>query len=173
MVVITSHRGMLTGDRTIGDWLNTAGYEAAGRSAARQPAMALVPIDDVRQAVAWLCGRTQRAGTCALAHAAGAVAIADARPYGWGRRGSDMAPRGSKVAPSSGVGTLGVVRVFVLRVLVPVMTGWKRSSELDHDQWHQIRGPAAGIGSLGRWPTRTLTSLASQHPGLKTRRSGL
>ena len=67
----------------IGDWLNTAGYELAGRAAsAHAGEIALVQVDDVRQALAWLCGRTQQPETCAVAHAAAAVPFAAARPYG-------------------------------------------------------------------------------------------
>jgi hypothetical protein len=67
--------------RTVGDQLNTAGYEAAGRRAAAEPGpVALVAVDDIRQALAWLCGRTQRPGTCELAREAADVAAADVRP---------------------------------------------------------------------------------------------
>jgi len=74
-----SHLGRPTADRPIGDWLNTSGFEAAGR-AAIAGTVALVQVDDVRQALAWLCGRTGRADTCSLAHAAAARALAVGRP---------------------------------------------------------------------------------------------
>ena len=76
--VAAPHAGALDAAPTIGEWLDTAGYEAAGR---RAPPHALVPVDDVRQALAWLCGRTGLAGTCTLAHAAAAVPPSSARPY--------------------------------------------------------------------------------------------
>jgi hypothetical protein len=70
-------------DQPIGVWLETARYEVAGREAASQPRrLAIVQVIDVRQALAWLCGRTGQAGTCEIAHAASAVLFADARPYG-------------------------------------------------------------------------------------------
>jgi hypothetical protein len=82
VTTLTSHLGQALPRRTIGDWLNTAGYEAAGRAAARHSGdTALVQIDDVRQAVAWLCGRTGGTVPCAVAHAAAVVPLAQARPY--------------------------------------------------------------------------------------------
>jgi hypothetical protein len=38
-------------------------------------------VSDVRQALAWLCGRTQQADTCTLAHTAAAVSLRTAGPY--------------------------------------------------------------------------------------------
>jgi hypothetical protein len=53
---------------TVGEWLNVAGYEQAGRVAAGHPGPApIVVVHDVRQALAWLCGRTDGASVCALA----------------------------------------------------------------------------------------------------------
>ena len=76
------HQGPRTADRTIGDWLNTAGYEHAGRIAATHPdTLALVPIHDIRQALSWLCGRTQRPATCTLADTAAATPLADIRMH--------------------------------------------------------------------------------------------
>jgi hypothetical protein len=66
--------------RTIGEWLNIDGYEVAGRLAASQPdTLALVAVDDVRQALAWLCGRTQLSATCTVAHDAAAIPYTAAR----------------------------------------------------------------------------------------------
>ncbi|HKA03353.1 MAG TPA: hypothetical protein VKD67_03460 [Acidimicrobiales bacterium] len=76
---VPSHVGRPAADGPIGDWLNTAGFEAAGRAATAGSA-ALVQVDDVRQALAWLCGRTGRADTCSLAHAAAARPFSSARP---------------------------------------------------------------------------------------------
>jgi hypothetical protein len=82
VTVVASHLGHPTADRTIGDWLNTDGYEAAGRQAAGRPgSIALVSVDDIRQALAWLCGRLGRPVTCLVAHAAAAVPLPLARPY--------------------------------------------------------------------------------------------
>ncbi len=53
---------------TVGEWLNVAGYEQAGRVAAGHPGTArVVLVHDLRQALAWLCGRTDGASVCALA----------------------------------------------------------------------------------------------------------
>jgi hypothetical protein len=74
-------RGPITAGQTIGHWLDTAGYERAGRIAATRPnGTALVPVVDVRQALAWLCGRTGRATTCDLARATAATPAGVARP---------------------------------------------------------------------------------------------
>jgi hypothetical protein len=82
LAVVASHQGPPTPSRTIGDWLDTAGYEAAGRAAARRPTTtALVPVDDVRQALAWLCGRTGGTVVCGVVHAADSVSLEVARPY--------------------------------------------------------------------------------------------
>jgi hypothetical protein len=82
VTVIASHLGRPAANRTIGDWLNTDGYEAAGRQAAgRSGIVALVSVDDIRQALAWLCGRLGRPVTCFVAHAAAAVPLSLARPY--------------------------------------------------------------------------------------------
>jgi hypothetical protein len=79
---VVSHVGPPARERSIGDWLATDAYERAGRAASLRPgAVAVVEVDDVRQALAWLCGRTGRAATCALAHRAAAVPLLTARPY--------------------------------------------------------------------------------------------
>jgi len=53
---------------TTGQWLNVAGFEQAGRSAAAHPGtVAIVVVYDLRQALAWLCGRTSNATICELA----------------------------------------------------------------------------------------------------------
>lgn len=95
---ITAHRGAFTPERATGDWLNMRSYEAAGRHAARRPGtIALVVVDDVRQALAWLCGRTSISAPCALAGAAAAVPLRAARPYAFPEAPptpSDTRPRG-------------------------------------------------------------------------------
>ena len=53
---------------SVGEWLNIAGYEQAGRLAAGDPGtVPVVVVHDVRQALAWLCGRTDGPGVCAVA----------------------------------------------------------------------------------------------------------
>ena len=82
VTTVVDHQGRRTADRTIGDWLNTAGYEDAGRIAATHPdTLALVPVHDIRQALSWLCGRTQRSATCTVADNAAATPLPIARPY--------------------------------------------------------------------------------------------
>ena len=62
---------------TIAEWLNLRGYEQAGRDAAHNPGtVAVVVVHDVRQALAWLCGRTGNPTTCAVAQRAAHTAIA-------------------------------------------------------------------------------------------------
>jgi hypothetical protein len=61
---------------TIGQWLNVNGYEQAGRLAASLPGTtAVVVVHDLRQALAWLCGRTDNATTCALARMSATIPI--------------------------------------------------------------------------------------------------
>jgi hypothetical protein len=69
-------------DRSIGDWLNTAGFEAAGRVASRSPdSLALVAISDVRRALAWVCGRSASPVACAISSEAAHVPLRIARPF--------------------------------------------------------------------------------------------
>jgi hypothetical protein len=80
---VVSHAGDLRRDHTMADRLDTPGFEAAGRDAAGEPDdTTVVGVDDVRQALAWLCGRTGLAATCAIARAAAATTVSAARPYG-------------------------------------------------------------------------------------------
>ncbi len=87
VTVVDHHQITPRLDRTIGEQLNTASYEQAGRVAHNHPSIiAIVPVSDVRQALAWLCGRTQQDTTCILAHTASATTVAQAHPYsssGW------------------------------------------------------------------------------------------
>jgi hypothetical protein len=65
-----------TGEYTIGEWLNLIGFEQAGRLAASHPETAVVVVvHDVRQALAWLCGRTGSAIACAIAGRSALVPI--------------------------------------------------------------------------------------------------
>jgi hypothetical protein len=52
-------------------------------------------VDDIRQAMAWLCGRTQRDAACALAHTAAAVPLGTAHPFQF----SDSPPTATGGAP--------------------------------------------------------------------------
>ena len=62
---------------TVGEWLNVIGYEQAGRHAASEDGtVAFVVVHDFRQALAWLCGRTGSATTCAVAHSSASTSIA-------------------------------------------------------------------------------------------------
>lgn len=61
---------------TVGQWLNVAGYERAGQLAANHPGTtAVVVVHDLRQALAWLCGRTNSPTTCAFARQSAALPI--------------------------------------------------------------------------------------------------
>ncbi len=61
---------------TVGEWLNVAGYEQAGRVEAGHPGtIPVVVVHDLRQALAWLCGRTDGASVCAVAHRSEGVPI--------------------------------------------------------------------------------------------------
>jgi hypothetical protein len=61
---------------TVGEWLNVAGYEEAGRVAATDSgAVPVVVVHDLRQALAWLCGHTDGASVCAVAHRSAALPI--------------------------------------------------------------------------------------------------
>jgi len=70
-----STRFMDAGD-TIASTLNLQAYEQAGRTAAGDPGVAaVVVVHELRQALAWLCGRTGSASTCAIAHQAASLVI--------------------------------------------------------------------------------------------------
>lgn len=61
---------------TVGEWFNVIGYEQAGRLAASHPGTAVVVVvHDLRQALAWLCGRTEGATVCAIAHRSATIPI--------------------------------------------------------------------------------------------------
>jgi hypothetical protein len=95
---VIAHVGSDDPGRSIGDWLNAAGYESAGRRAAVHGGhLALVQIDDVRQALAWLCGRTESHIACAVAHAASSASVREARPYAHGQ--SPTEPSAGLVVP--------------------------------------------------------------------------
>ena len=61
---------------TAGEWLNVTGYEQAGRDAASHPGTPpVVVVHGLRQALAWLCGRTDGASVCAVAHRSSSIPI--------------------------------------------------------------------------------------------------
>jgi len=61
---------------TVAEWLNVSGYEEAGRSAADHAGItAIVVVHDLRQALAWLCGRTNSTTSCAAAAKAAGIPI--------------------------------------------------------------------------------------------------
>jgi hypothetical protein len=61
---------------TAGQWLNVIGYQQAGRDAAAHPGtVAFVVVHDIRQALAWLCGRSDNATTCEIARKAATIPI--------------------------------------------------------------------------------------------------
>lgn len=67
-IVDSQHSRIPDAGFTVGEWLNVAGYEQAGRDAAGHPGdVAFVVVHDIRQVLAWLCGRTNNADTCNIA----------------------------------------------------------------------------------------------------------
>jgi hypothetical protein len=70
-----STRFMDVGD-TIASTLNLQAYEQAGRTAAGDPGVAaVVVVHDLRQALAWLCGRTSSSTTCEISHRVASLVI--------------------------------------------------------------------------------------------------
>ena len=69
VTIVQSQKERIPADGyTVGEWLNVAGYEQAGRVAASHSGKAsVVVVHDLRQALAWLCGRTHGASVCGLA----------------------------------------------------------------------------------------------------------
>lgn len=75
-IVKSEHTRLPDADSTVAEWLNVTGYELAGRDAASHPGtVPIVVVHDVRQALAWLCGRTDTAATCAIARSAASIPI--------------------------------------------------------------------------------------------------
>lgn len=61
---------------TVAEWLNLDHYQQAGQDAAKhQGTLALVVVHDLRQALAWLCGRTHNTTTCTTASRAATISI--------------------------------------------------------------------------------------------------
>ncbi|MEP7112165.1 MAG: hypothetical protein ABI862_02775 [Ilumatobacteraceae bacterium] len=75
-IVESKHTRLLEAGYTVGEWLNVNGYQQAGRSAAEHSGTtAIVVVHDVRQALAWLCGRTNSTTACAAADRAAGIPI--------------------------------------------------------------------------------------------------
>ncbi len=75
-IVDSEHTRIPDADSTVAGWLNVSGYEQAGRAAAAHPGTtAFVVVHDIRQALAFLCGRTDNATTCAVARTAASIPI--------------------------------------------------------------------------------------------------
>ncbi len=70
VTIVQSQQERIPADgHTVAEWLNVAGYEQAGRDAAGHPGTApIVVVHDLRQALAWLCGRTDGVAICTAAH---------------------------------------------------------------------------------------------------------
>lgn len=65
-----------TSGYTTSQWLNLAAFERAGRVAATHSGTtAIVVVNDLRQTLAWLCGRTNNPTTCQLADTAADLPI--------------------------------------------------------------------------------------------------
>jgi hypothetical protein len=75
-IVQSQQERIPTDGYTVGEWLNVSGYELAGRDAAGQPGTAaIVVVHDLRQALAWLCGRTDGSSVCAAAVSSASLPI--------------------------------------------------------------------------------------------------
>lgn len=76
VTIVESQSGHVPDIGDIAEWLNLSGYEQAGRSAAAEPETpAVVVVHDLRQALAWLCGRSNSASVCAIAHRSASIRI--------------------------------------------------------------------------------------------------
>lgn len=75
-VIESRHTRVVDPGYTVAQWLDVDGYERAGRAAARRPGILdVVVVHDVRQALAYLCGRTSRPEVCADARQAATIPI--------------------------------------------------------------------------------------------------
>jgi hypothetical protein len=75
-IVESQHTRLPDAGHTVAEWLNVTGYEKAGQSAASHPGTtAVVVVHDLRQALAWLCGRTGSPAVCAAADRAATIPI--------------------------------------------------------------------------------------------------
>ena len=75
-VIQAEHTRLVATGSSVAQWLNLVGYEQAGRIAASHDGtVAVVVVHDVRQALAYLCGRTGRASVCAAAARSATIPI--------------------------------------------------------------------------------------------------
>ena len=75
-IVESEHTRNPTGGATVGQWLNVSGFEQAGRDAAKHAGtVSVVVVHDLRQVLAWLCGRTHNTRTCAIARTSATIPI--------------------------------------------------------------------------------------------------
>ena len=75
-IIESEHTRLPTSGRAVGQALNVAGYEQAGRIAnGHAGTLAVVVVHDLRQALAWLCGRIGTAATCAAARTSATIPI--------------------------------------------------------------------------------------------------
>jgi hypothetical protein len=75
-IIESQHTRIVADGSTVGEWLNVTGYEQAGRDAANHPGTtAYVVVHDYRQALAFLCGRTNNPTTCNIAQRAASLPI--------------------------------------------------------------------------------------------------
>lgn len=75
-IVESQHTRLPDAGHTVAEWLNVTGYEQAGQLAASHPgATAVVVVHDLRQALAWLCGRTGSPTACAAADRTATIPI--------------------------------------------------------------------------------------------------
>ena len=77
VTIVESQKERIPADGyTVGEWLNVVGYEKSGRAAASRPGTApVVVVHDLRQALAWLCGRTGVSSVCTTAQRSARVPI--------------------------------------------------------------------------------------------------
>ena len=74
--VESQHTRLPDPNYTASEWLNVGGYEQAGRLAGSHTGTTIVVVvHDVRQALAWLCGRTRTLTVCAAADRAASIPI--------------------------------------------------------------------------------------------------
>jgi hypothetical protein len=67
---------------SVSDWLQLDAYRVAGQKAAQHSGVtAFVVVHDIRQALAWLCGRTGGSQVCGIAQASASLPISAGRSW--------------------------------------------------------------------------------------------
>ena len=67
---------------SVSDWLHLRAYGEAGRQAGQHTGVtALVVVHDIRQVLAWLCGRTGDRQVCVLAQRSAALPVPTGRSW--------------------------------------------------------------------------------------------